>query len=194
MGLEENFDGGVVRVVAGEVAIGVDDRVHRLDGRGGGRQLVHERDDVFLPGHRDSAPPDAQTADPRDRLGDARGRERLVDEIEAQCVIEVVVEARPRVSRTSGEGDAEAGVLGEVSGNGAHGAIISGAGPASGRAGCSHRIGSEAGLHGETARLDGRDELRVICFGLIGIRAGESGEGHGGGVRLAQIAGDHRGA
>ena len=101
----------IVRVVGVQRPVLVDDRVHRVDRR---RRIVHdvdECDDVLLVRHRHRRAADAEPTDPRDRGGDVRRRERLVDVVQPEGVVQVVVEAGSDVARTGRERDAENRVL-----------------------------------------------------------------------------------
>jgi len=74
-------------------------------------ELVDERDDVLFIGHRDRAPADAEAAHPRDGLRQIGRRERLVDPVQTEGLVQVVVEARAVVARPRGQRDAERHVL-----------------------------------------------------------------------------------
>ncbi len=109
--VDEPAYGDVVGVRGGEPAVVVDDRVDRADGRRGVLDDVDERDHRLLERHRHRAAADAEGADAADRRRDVGRRERLVDVVEAEHVVEVVVEAGADVARARGQRDAQPGVL-----------------------------------------------------------------------------------
>jgi hypothetical protein len=123
MGGENLCDGEVVGVVGAEVSVGVDDGVDGLDGRCGGVQLVDERDDVFLVGHRHGAAADAEGPDSGDGAGDVGGGEGLVQIVQIQFVVEEVVESGTDIARPGGQRNAERGLTGDGVGGG-HGRVL----------------------------------------------------------------------
>ena len=109
--LQQLLDRRVVGVVGGEVAVVVDDRVDRIDGFRGRVHHIHEGDDVFLVRHGHGAAADAEAADAGDRLGEVSGGEGLVDPVQAELIVQVVVEAGPVVAGPGRERDAQGHVF-----------------------------------------------------------------------------------
>ena len=112
-GVDEASYGDVVGVRGGEALAVVDDRVDRADGARRVLDHVDERDHRLLERHRHRAAADAEGAYAADRRRDVGRRERLVEEVEAEHVVEVVVEAGADVARSRGQRDAQPGVLGQ---------------------------------------------------------------------------------
>ena len=115
MDVEEGADGDEVGVVGHQAAVIVDDRVDRVDRVGRGGHLIDEGDDVFLPRHGNGAAAYSQAAHTGDGRRDVVGGERLVYEIEVEDLIKVVVESGADIRGPGGQGDAQSGVLGDVS-------------------------------------------------------------------------------
>ena len=103
--------GDVVGVRRGEVPVVVDDRVDGVDGPRGVLDRVDERDDVLLERHRHRAAADAEGPHTADRRDDVGGGERLVDEVEAQQVVQIVVKPGADIARPGRQRDAQPGVL-----------------------------------------------------------------------------------
>src|SRR5699024_9622846 len=112
--LQQGGDRDVVGVVADQLAVGVDDRVHGPDAGGGGVEGVDERDDVLLVGHGHARPADVQAADAGDGGGDVGRGDRLVEVVEAEPIVQPVVETHPVVARAGGQGDAQHGFAVDV--------------------------------------------------------------------------------
>jgi hypothetical protein len=108
--LDQLAAGGVIGVVASQVPIVVDDRVDAVDGERGRLQRIDQRNHRFLERHRDRAAANIQRADAGNRSGQVARGERLVDVIQAQRVIEIVVQARSGVAGATGQRHAQAGV------------------------------------------------------------------------------------
>ena len=109
--VDQPLHGEVVGVGRGQHAVVVDDGVDRVDRPRRRLDLVDEGDDVLLERHRHRAAADAERAHAADGGGDVGGGERLVDEVEAELVVEVVVEPGADVARPRGQRDAQPGVL-----------------------------------------------------------------------------------
>ncbi|MNR27398.1 hypothetical protein D3C85_1446710 [compost metagenome] len=92
------------------MAIGIDQGIDRLDGRSRWVDLVDQGHAGLLVRHRYPATADTQSANTRHRRRQVIGAHGLVVEVQAQLLVQVVVEPYPEGAGAAGQGDAQHGV------------------------------------------------------------------------------------
>ncbi|MNV76218.1 hypothetical protein D3C71_1695560 [compost metagenome] len=100
----------VIGVVRLQVAITIDKGIDRVDGRRRRIDFVDQGHAGFLVRHRHPAAANTQGADPCHRRRQVIGAHGLVVEVQAQLLVQVVVEPYPEGAGAAGQGDAQHGV------------------------------------------------------------------------------------